>query len=457
MKEKIIQTDGKLGVRDTISMATGFAIGSGVITMTGIAIGMTGRSVIISYLLTAATFLLAVIPTLIISSIHPSKSASYVYSKELLHPKVGGFYMFIYFLGRLTISIFGISFAQYLAALIPGVNERLVAVLVLTLFFVINLFGMKSAARAQNIMFYILVLSLGIFIVAGFLKLDVAAYFNLDGFFVDGFHGVWSAASLLVFAVGGAGVLVDFGNSVRNPAKVIPKVIVGVTVCVALAYALLSMVAAGVLPYDQVAFKPLTSAAAAVFGQGSGMYALFIVGGALLALATTLNSSFVWYSSAMQKGCEEGWFPKALVKPNRYGVSYRLMIIFYLFGLVPALIGFDITVLSKMAVGLTTFMWMIPVFGLVNAPKRYEAEWKASKFAKLPTWSLWALSILSFVIYGSQTIALFQGNPTASNIIIVVYVILVTLYILLLRNYPGKESTGARQGNGQAGPVLPGK
>ena len=177
-------------------------------------------------------------------------------------------------------------------------------VLVLTLFFVINLFGMKSAARAQNIMFYILVLSLGIFIVAGFLKLDVAAYFNLDGFFVDGFHGVWSAASLLVFAVGGAGVLVDFGNSVRNPAKVIPKVIVGVTVCVALAYALLSMVAAGVLPYDQVAFKPLTSAAAAVFGQGSGMYALFIVGGALLALATTLNSSFVWYSSAMQKGCE---------------------------------------------------------------------------------------------------------------------------------------------------------
>ena len=76
MREKTLNTDGKLGVRDTISMATGFAIGSGVITMTGIAIGMTGRSVIISYLLTAATFLLEVIPTLIISSIHPSKSAS---------------------------------------------------------------------------------------------------------------------------------------------------------------------------------------------------------------------------------------------------------------------------------------------------------------------------------------------------------------------------------------------
>ncbi|MGL4345023.1 MAG: APC family permease, partial [Cellulosilyticaceae bacterium] len=129
--------DGKMGVGDTISMAMGFAVGSGVITMTGVAIGITGRSVIFSYLLTAGMFLLAVIPTLIMGVIYPTRSASYVYSKELIHPKMGGFYMYIYFMGRLTIAIFGISIAQYLATLLPGINESIAAVVILTFFYLI--------------------------------------------------------------------------------------------------------------------------------------------------------------------------------------------------------------------------------------------------------------------------------------------------------------------------------
>ena len=55
-------SEAKLGVKDTISMATGFAIGSGVITLTGLAIGMTGRSVVLSYLLSGLMFMVAVIP-----------------------------------------------------------------------------------------------------------------------------------------------------------------------------------------------------------------------------------------------------------------------------------------------------------------------------------------------------------------------------------------------------------
>lgn len=434
-----------MGIFDTISMAMGFAVGSGVITMTGVAIGMTGRSVILSYLLTSLTFLVAVIPTLIMGSVHPTQSASYVYSKELLHPKVGGFYMYVYFLGRMTIAIFGISIAQYLSALLPGVNQKLVAVAALTLFYVINLFGTQVVAWAQNIMFYILVLSLGIFIVAGMLRVDVAAYFAPEGFFIDGLNGVWKAASLLVFAVGGGGVLVDFGSKVRNPAKVIPPVVVGVTACVAVAYALLSMVAAGILPYDQVAYQPLTQSAKAVFGEGSGLYVLFVLGGALLALTTTLNSSFMWYTTAMLKGCRENWFPSKWVEFNRHQVPYRLCTIFYIIGLVPALVGMDITILSKTAVAMTTFMWMIPVFGLVNMPKRMPEAWNASRFAKLPPWSLWAISGVSFLIYGSQTWALLRDNPPAANVIIAVYVAAVAVFLVFFIKRP--RETYADQNN----------
>ena len=61
--------DNKLGLKETFSMASGFAIGSGVITLTGLAIGRTGRSVVLAYLLSAGMFLLAVIPVLILASV----------------------------------------------------------------------------------------------------------------------------------------------------------------------------------------------------------------------------------------------------------------------------------------------------------------------------------------------------------------------------------------------------
>lgn len=433
--------NGKLGLKDTISMATGFAVGSGVITMTGIAIGMTGRSVVVSYVLSAVLFMLAVIPSLIVAAVYPVRSASYTYSTDLIHTRVGGFYMFIYFLGRLTIAVFSISFAQYLAALVD-INQTITAVTVLTLFYIVNMFGVKAAAKIQNIMFYVLVACLGAFIITGLFKVDFSAFFsnvkfNNEPFFQDGFDGVFSAASLLMFAVGGAGVLVDFGSVVKNPEKVIPKVVIWVTIGVTIAYALLGIVASGILPYGDVAYEPLTNSAAAVFGEGSFMYVLFICGGALLALTTTLNSSFVWYSNAMRKGCEDGWFPKALAKENKYGVPYRLVTLFYLFGLVPALLNIDITILSKVAVGLTTFMWMIPAFALVNLPKRMPEAWKNSKFAKMPEWSLWVLCIVSFVIYGSQSISNFRGNSTAANIIIIIYIVLSAAYVLLKKKIPG--------------------
>ena len=54
-----------------------------------------------------------------------------------------------------------------------------------------------------------------------------------------------------------------------------------------LVYAVMSTVAAGVLPVDQVANQPL-SISAAVF-MPKTVYTFFVVGGAMFSLLTTLN------------------------------------------------------------------------------------------------------------------------------------------------------------------------
>ena len=435
-----------MGLGDTISMAAGFCVGAGVITLTGIAIGLTGRSVVLSYVLTALTFLVAVLPALIMCIVYPRRSGYYVYSKELLHPRVAGIYQCSYFLGRLTISMFGISFAEYLAYLIPGLDQKMCAILVLTLFYIINLMGTKAAAKVQTVLFYILVAGMVCYIGVGMTKVDLGAYFTNAGafendapFFVNGFSGVWQAASLLVFAVGGCGVLVDFGDQIDNPSKNIPKVAIGVTLGVCLAYALLSMVSAGLLPYSEVAYKPLTNAAAAVFGKGSFMFAVFIIGTALMALVTTLNSSFQWYSNAMMRSCQDGWFPKAMAKTNRFGAPYIMMTVWYLFGLLPVLLDMPLNDISRMAVAMTIITWAIPTFALVNMPKRMPEAWNTSRFARMPRWSLWVICTLSFVIYVTQAISNLSNVNTTFKIVIVVYMVAAVAYCMLRKDYPGKE------------------
>ena len=87
-----------LSLIETIGMAAGFTIGSGIITQTGLAIEMTGRSVFFAFFASAVLFLISFRPILIMSTLLPKTSAFYYYSKELIHEDVGRFYAYIYFI-----------------------------------------------------------------------------------------------------------------------------------------------------------------------------------------------------------------------------------------------------------------------------------------------------------------------------------------------------------------------
>ncbi len=171
----------KLSCLETTGLAVGFTIGSGIITQTGIGIAMTGRSIVLAFLVSALLFLISFRPVFIMSTLLPRTSAAFSYSSELIHEDVGKFYAYIYFLGRMTIAIFGISFAQYLASLVPDLNHptglKLTALSVLTLFYIINLFGVKAAARFQNVLCVILIAGILCFVLCGLGKVNFREFF----------------------------------------------------------------------------------------------------------------------------------------------------------------------------------------------------------------------------------------------------------------------------------------
>lgn len=440
-----MKKDNRLSFFETLTMATGFTIGSGIITLTGIGIGMTGRSVFIAFAVCAVLFLISFRPLFIMSSVLPRMSAAYSYSKELITKEAGGLYVYIYFFGRITIAIFGISIAQYLGSLIPALNNpvgmKVVAAGVLTLFYIINLFGIKNAAIVQNVLFVILVFSLLSFVIFGIGKVE-SNFFEQKAFFVNRFSGFYSAVSLLFFAVGGAYIITDFAPKIRNPEKVMTKVIYIVTIGVTVLYMFIGIVASGVIPQAEAAYQSLVVTARIVYPNNL-LFSIFIVGGALGALITTLNSSFVWYSSSLIQACKDGWLPKAWGKTNKYEVPYILTTIFYILGLIPALLGMDLTVVSKIAVGMTILSILIPMAGILKLPEKYPEEWKQSVYSKrYPKWRLRTMVVITYLIMSTQVYALFAGNPATANVIILLYILGIGLYLFFKSKYKTLKTEG---------------
>jgi len=152
-----------LGKKELISMGLGQIIGSGVFSLTGVAIGFTGRSVVFAFLFGALFSLAVTVPSIFAGSAVRLRGGQYTMASLLLGERFSGFYIMIYIIGNISIGMYALSLADYLLALIPGIPRVPMAVIALTLFFVINLFGVKDAAFLQNILVIILALALAVF------------------------------------------------------------------------------------------------------------------------------------------------------------------------------------------------------------------------------------------------------------------------------------------------------
>ena len=104
--------------------------------------------------------------------------------------------------------------------------------------------------------------------------------------------GIITCAVLLTWATAGGIDMVNLSAEAKNPTKDLPQVILVATIAIAIFYALIAMVAGGVLPVSETANQPLDLVARAI--MPTPVFLFFVIGGALLALTTTLNATFAW-------------------------------------------------------------------------------------------------------------------------------------------------------------------
>lgn len=181
-----------LGLSDVVGMALGQIIGAGVLIFTGIGIGMTGRGIMIAFLVAAAMTAITILPMAQLSSAIPTTGAAYRYSSRLLGPKWGFYWMIGLMLSKVTIALYALSFAQYLQGLVPWINVKAVALAMMTVFYITNIIGIKSAAVAEKWMVVIKLAALAVFIIWGVPNVNFSE-FTLPSLVPNGVDGLLQA------------------------------------------------------------------------------------------------------------------------------------------------------------------------------------------------------------------------------------------------------------------------
>ena len=370
-----------LGKKELMGIAIGQIIGAGIMSMMGVAIAMTGRSANLAFMLSAVFTMCTFFPSIFITSCIRMRGGMYTQMAIFAGDKWAGYYSVVYFITNMSLAMYALSFAQYALALLPtGGSEKVIALVVGTLFFILNYFGVDLMAKIQNLLVIVLLISLTMFAVFGLPSVDFANYFsNADGLFLsDGISGFLTAVAYLGFATGGATVILGVSAECKNPTKDIPFVIIVSTVSVAILYGLVATTASGVLPVAEVANQPLTLVAAEVLPQP--LYIFFIVGGAMFALATTLNSQIMSCTKPVMQSCEDGWFPQSLAALSKYKTPWKILIIYYVILVVPIILELEIAQISSIVQILGYLNNLVLTITAMKLPKMFPEAWEKSQF-----------------------------------------------------------------------------
>lgn len=410
----------ELGRKELMGMAIGQVIGAGIMALVGIGISMTGRSVNFAFVLSAVWVILLSIPWIFIGSTVRLRGGEYTQSAVLVGEKFAGFYIFIYIIRNVQTSVYTLAFTDYLLSLIPGLNSTLVSIIVATIFFGINIFPTKSSARIQNIIVIMLSCALASFVVFGFPKVQ-PGYFSQPGFLTNGVSGFLATSAFLTFATFGATSVFQLSGEAKNPTRDIPFVLVTATLFVAIIYALVATVAAGVLDIEVVAGQNLTIVAQEILSKP--LYLFFVIGGALGALGSSLNATIAWVTKPVMQAAEDGWFPKKLTYLHpKYKTPVYLVLLFYIVTIIPIILKIDMEQITSSVLVLMYICMMVTSMATMRLPKKFPEQWAKSPF-KVNQGVLNVLCILATIVLAIQVY--FNLTSLSKNLIIANGVLLV--------------------------------
>ncbi len=403
---------GTLGKKELYALAIGQVIGAGVITLIVPAIKMTGYSAWLAYFVAIIMGFIMVLPTVFITSTLRLGGGNYSMLCDLAGPTTSGIFAYAYLTQCLSLSLFGASAAAYLGDIIPALSGHLARVIVggalLTFFFVVNLLGVDIMAFAQKLMTWLLIAALLIFAIVGLFKMELPIFdFSSPEFLINGWGitftdgqisgGFTGAVLLFVYSCQGYYMTSSYGRDSKNARRDIPFAILASVPTLIVLYVGVAMAGTGIMSVEEYGESTtLVFAAQKMFP--AWLFFAFIICGPIMALLSTLNSSFAYNAINIGQSCDDGWLPAAFGKKNSRGSRVWILTFMYVVGMIPIVFGLSIEVITNMVQLITSAFAILNMIAYLNLPRKYPEAWKKARF-HVPNGVYYVICWISFAFF----------------------------------------------------------
>jgi len=350
-----------LGVFEVFSIASGAMISSGLFVLPALVFEISGPAIILAYVLGGILMIPAMLSKAELATAMPKSGGTYFFVNRSLGPLMGTFAgLANWFSISLKGSFALVGMGAFLQLLKPDISLwqiKIVALILVVFFTILNLRSVKESGRFQVIMVISLIGILIFFIATGLPKVNVG---NFTPFIPSGYSSVLAAAGMIFISYGGLTKVSSLAEEVRNPGKSIPTGMFLSFVVVNILYAFSVFVVVGVLKPEIITgtYTPLSIAADVILGT-PGLIVITI--GALLSFATTANASIMSSSRIPLAMSRDNLLPSFLNKVSKnHGVPWLSILLTGLF-MATVILLLDLKDLVKVASTM-----MLVLFFLIN-------------------------------------------------------------------------------------------
>ncbi|HEY6361177.1 MAG TPA: amino acid permease [Vicinamibacterales bacterium] len=273
---------------DLIALAVNAIIGAGIFGLPAEVFRRVGVYSLLAFVVCAAAMTLIVLCLAEVSSRFSDTGGPYLYAREAFGPIVGFQVGWMTWIARLT------GFAAncnllivYVSFFVPsagtGLGRATAICLVVVSLTIVNVIGVRNAARVSDAFTVAKLVPLTVFVVIGSFFVDPAAYAPGP---LPAFGDFSVAVLLLVYAFTGFEMVALAGGESRNPRFDLPRALLVAIGVVSVFYLAIQAVAIGTLPQLATASRPLSDAAGRFLGNAG---ATLLATGAVISLAGNLN------------------------------------------------------------------------------------------------------------------------------------------------------------------------
>lgn len=337
---------------DVFCISTGAMVSSGLFILPGLAFSITGPAVAVAYLLAGLFSLAGMLSIAELATAMPKAGGDYFFITRALGPAVGTISGLLSWFSLSLKSAFAlIGMAAFAQLILPGYDMQLIAVILCAIFIVLNILGVKQAARFQVTLVLVMLVLMVLYIVLGLPKIQLE---NFQPFSTAGWEGIFQTAGFVFVSYGGLLYISSIAEEVDNPNKIIPLALILSLTVVCIFYVLMVFVTTGVLPASDFSgsLTPISDGAAIFMGDW-GMIALSIA--AILAFVSTANGGLLSASRYPMSLSRDRLMPKFLGRiSDKYNTPYLSIIITGTFVVIFLLLELEVLVKAASTVVILT-------------------------------------------------------------------------------------------------------